>query len=175
VTRLGPVFVLVVFFAVAPGCGGESDVEVPQTETPEGEAAPSEQSQALQEELYGTDGQLLASNVTVAGLPLPRGLRPVRELDREHLYLTDVPLNKVQRYFGPRLVTGQVDRLGEGAVYRHATARDAQGALVRMDVMIIPTVSGTQVQIIELPPPPANPPSEEEIRRQINEQIRTME
>ena len=140
---------LVVTLAAALiACGGEDVVEVPETVEPPPAEPEAPRTGRRATELYGTDGQLLESGETVAGLRLPRGLESIREEERRHVYLTDVPLTKVQRYFGPRLLTGQVDRLGDGAVYRRATPRDAQGGTVYLDVSIIPTVGGTRVDIV---------------------------
>jgi hypothetical protein len=81
----------------------------------------------------------------------------------------------VQRYFGPRLLTGQVDRIGNGAVYRRATPRDAQGGTVYLDVSVTPTSQGTRVDVIELPPAPAKLPSPSEIERQVREEMERLD
>jgi hypothetical protein len=114
---------------------------------------------------YGPDGELRESDDVVAGLPLPVGLERVHGSERRHVYRTTLPLRAVQRYFGPRLVTGQVDRLGDGAVFRHAVPRGVQGGVVKLDVSIMPVSSGTRIEIIEIRPPPASPPDMEELRR----------
>lgn len=167
--------VLSMVLAAAVGCGGEDVVEVPSTAATEPEASSPPVASNAEAELYGTDGQLLASNETVAGLILPRGVEAVREEDRRHVYTTKVPLTKVQRYFGPRLITGQVDRIGQGAIYRRATPRDTQGATVPLDVSIIPTPNGTRIDIIELPPAPTKVPPESEIIRQVTQETQRLD
>jgi hypothetical protein len=162
--------------AVLIGCGGEDVIEVPETaEEPPAAEPETPRTGRRAADLYGTDGQLLESTETVAGLRLPRGLESIREEERRHVYLTDVPLTKVQRYFGPRLLTGQVDRLGEGAVYRRATPRDAQGGTVHLDVSIIPTVGGTRVDIVELAPVPTKTLPPAEIERQMAEHLKRLD
>ncbi|MFW5925767.1 MAG: hypothetical protein ACOCV4_06340 [Myxococcota bacterium] len=116
---------------------------------------------------FGPDGELRESDRKVAGLPLPHGLEPIREKDRRHVYRATVPIEPVVRYFGPRLLTGQVDRVGEGAIYRRAVAKDARGAAVELDVSILPASSGTRVEIVEIRPPPPEPPPIDEIRRDL--------
>ena len=73
--------------------------------------------------LYDDEGNLLESDRVVAGLRLPRGLDTIVDDDRVHIYETRVPITKVHRYFGPRLITGEVDQLGSGAVFRAAVPR----------------------------------------------------
>jgi hypothetical protein len=117
------------------------------------------------QDLYGSDGLLRESDEVVAGLRLPVGLTKVHGEERRHVYRTRVPLRAVQRYFGPRLVTGQVDEVGTGAVYRNAVPRGVRGGTVKLDVSILPVSSGTRVEIVEIRPPPPNPPDLAEIRR----------
>ncbi len=100
----------------------------------------------------------------IAGLPLPRGLEPILNEGREHVYRTKVPLEKLQRYFGPRLLTGRVEPLGGGVVYRGARPRDARGGVVPLDVKLVPGAAGTRVEIIEVPPEPQRPPSLEQLQ-----------
>jgi hypothetical protein len=63
-----------------------------------------------------------------------------------------VELDAMLAYFGPRLVTGQVDRVGAGAVFREAAPRNARGSVVKLDVGIHPSAAGgTRLEIEELP------------------------
>lgn len=117
------------------------------------------------ERLYDSEGALRESDEVVAGLRLPVGLERIHGDERRHVYRTRVPLRAVQRYFGPRLVTGEVDRLGDGAIYRRAVPKDVRGGVVKLDVSILPVASGTRVEIVEIRPPPQNPPGLEELRR----------
>lgn len=112
----------------------------------------------------GPDGALLESDTYVGGLRLPRGLREVAVHERQHFFEGDYVPELYVRYFGPRLMTGQVDHLPNGAVhYVAATAREARGAVVVMDVLVSPgSRSRTLVTIDERPPVPATPPPESE-------------
>lgn len=108
--------------------------------------------------LFGPDGELLESDQKIAGLPLPKGLDVVREGERSHVYFTQAPLVKVQRYFGPRLTTTEVERIGAGVVYRQAIPKGVRGGQVRMDVSLLPATGGrTRVEVVELPPAPIVP------------------
>lgn len=123
--------------------------------------------------LYGEDGELLESDTVVAGLRLPRGLDPMLEDGRRHVYTSAQPLTKVQSYFGVRLVTGQVDQVGGGGiVYHDAVPRDVRGGEVRLDVTIeASSASETRVEIIEAEPPIVTPPPEAETIRRAQELI----
>ena len=124
------------------------------------------------EATFDADGNLLPSDVVVAGLTLPRGLELAYEEERTHVYRTEAAIGRVQAYFGTRLVTGQVDRVGEGAIFREAVPRGVRGGVVKMDVSILALGRGrVRVEIVELPPPPQNPPNEVEIRRQLQEDM----
>ncbi len=135
-----------------------------------GEARPSAADEAeeaarqrAERQLFGPDGELLESDQRVAGLALPRGLETVLDEERSHVYHSRAPLRKLQSYFGQRLLTGQVDRMGDGAVYRNAAPRGVRGGVVHMDVSILPMDRDrTRVEIIEIPPAPENPPTEAE-------------
>ena len=121
--------------------------------------------------LYDDEGNLLGSGERLAGLELPRGLTPALQDGRRHVYRSDVPMVRVQRYFGVRLVTGAVDALPTGgAVYRDAVPRDVQGVPVRLDVRVEPSSSApTRVEIVELEPPPVGAPTEAESLRRLQQ------
>jgi hypothetical protein len=152
--------------AVAIGlvaCGGEPTGEAvfepPATPAAAPEPGPARVS------IYDAQGELREGDVVVAGLRLPRGLEPQFEHERRHVFETAVPIEKVQRYFGPRLRTPMVTPNGQGVTYRDAAPRDATGGVVRLDVSIVPAGLGrVQVDIYELPPPPPRALSEAEVR-----------
>ncbi len=124
------------------------------------EAAPERVTPSL----YDEEGNLRPSDVRVAGLTLPMGLTPNVTEERVHTYLSDVPIARLLRYFGPRLTTGQVEeRPGGGATYRAAVPREVTTGAVQMDVTIMP-VPGPRalIEISEIPPEPTSPRSEAE-------------
>jgi len=148
------------------GCGDDAPAPEP-TRTNEVERYQKAVGSARPPELYGPDGELLPSDLVIAGLKLPRGLELVFEDGREHTYQTTVPLAKVQRYFGLRLITGDVRRMGDTAVFREAEPKNVVGGTVKFDVTIIPDGRNrVRVKVVELPGTPQNPRPEAEIRRQ---------
>ncbi len=139
----------------------------PAVEVPE---APSGPTGRIDDYLYDAEGQLRESDEVIAGLVLPRGLELDRHAGRRHVYRTSLPRTKLAAYFGPRLFTGAVDRVGgDGAIYRAATVQGVRGSAVRMDVSILPIGGRTRVEVFELPPVPVNPPSPEEMTREARE------
>lgn len=120
--------------------------------------------------IRGEDGELLESDERVAGLVLPRGLEEVSHIGVRWVYRTDQPMPLVLRYFGTRLVTGTVERgPGGRATYRNAVPSGVDPeAAVRMDVTIGSTSgAATRIEIVEIPPEPLTPPTEEEIRARV--------
>jgi hypothetical protein len=160
VMRLASIPAVILALAVT-ACGDEESERPPapvvqQVQPPAPEDDPNR--------LFDLEGNLLESDEVVAGLTLPRGLEAAGEADRFHAYTTSVPIDKVQAYFGPRLVTGQVDRHGSGATFRQAVPREARGGIVKLDVAIVPMSQvATRIEIRELPPVPENPPTEAEV------------
>ena len=160
---------LVVFGVALAACQGEEPV------TSEGyperalERAESP-AQPPPEPLYGDDGLLLESDRVIAGLPMPRGLELRHEGERRHVFHGELPPADLLRYFGPRLITGEVTQLGEGAVYRNGAPRGAKGAVVRLDVAVRPTHKGAQVEVFEIPPVPKDPPSRGELAETLERQ-----
>jgi hypothetical protein len=123
--------------------------------------------------IYGEDGELLESDQRVAGLILPRGLEEVLREQHRYVFRSSAPVIQVQRYFGPRLITGQVDALPTGGVaYRDAVPREAREVAVHLDVIIEPSsVAQSRIEILEHPPPMTAPPSEEEAIRRLRERV----
>lgn len=75
--------------------------------------------------LYDDSGELLQSNLRIASLALPRGLTE-NSPNVACTVTTTVPAEKLQRYFGPRLITGSVS----GLVKARSTAWPMCGALL---------------------------------------------
>ncbi len=136
-------------------------------------ALPSEHA-SPEESLYDANGDVLESTSRVAGLVLPRGVELVLDEERRHVYESSIPLMKMQRYFGVRLVTGQVDSHPNGAAtYVDALPRDVRGGQVRLDVTIEPSSrSRSRIEIIERRPAPVSPPSEAESIERLRERLR---
>lgn len=126
--------------------------------------------------VYDTKGALRPSDKFVVGIQLPLGLEPFHEENLMHVYRIRAPIRKVLAYFGPMLVTGRVERQGQGAVYRTASVRGAEMSPTKVDVSILDIGNGlTRVAITELPPPPAYPPAETEVRQQAVRDFRLLD
>ena len=75
------------------------------------------------------------------------GVRPLEG------WLEGHEIDALVAYLGVRLVTGAVDRIGGGAVFRDALPRGVRGGEVRLDVTAMPSRrGGSRLQLIELPP-----------------------
>jgi hypothetical protein len=136
-------------------------------------APPAPRRARAEESILDERGVPLESEERVAGLVLPRGLDELEELssERRHVYVSDIPQDRLVRYFGPRLTTVHIDREGSSATYRDAIPRGVRGGRVRLDVTIRPSSSrGSRVEIYERPPPPPAGVrvSEEQIRRHLD-------
>jgi len=162
--NVSPLALLPLLWLLGTSCsGGRSaeDENGPAVPAP----SPSQTRESQAPALYDDEGNLLESDVVVAGLRLPRGLDLARAEDRIHVYTSRVPTDKVARYFGVRLLTGQVVRIGQGAVFKAADVRGVRGGSVKLEVSVLSgSAAPTRVQIIELPPPPVHPLSDSEVR-----------
>jgi len=157
----------------AAACGDDGDDAEAARRSASGGDRPSSRADAP---VFGTDGQLLESDTVVAGLRVPRGLETVLDEERSHVYHSRVPLRKLQAYFGERLITGEVDRMGDGAIYRGAVPRGVTGGVVRMDVSILPmSRDRARVEIVELPPTPTNPLTEQQYNEALERDLRRWE
>ena len=68
-----------------------------------------------------------------------------------HTYYTDVPMIKVQRYFGPRLLTGEVQQLPSGAIYRRATPRGVLGLFLMIGFWLLDERKPTHLLLASVP------------------------
>jgi hypothetical protein len=155
----------------ACGDDGAAELPTPVVQQPETRSAADDPDR-----LYDDEGNLLESDEVVVGLRLPRGLEEVARRDRLYAYTSSVPLDKLIAYFGPRLITGVIDRHGSTAIFREARPRDARGGVIPLDVAIMPMDrTRTRIEIREIPPPPAQLPSEDEVIREGREQSRRLD
>jgi len=125
---------------------------------------------------YDVEGRLLPSDDYVAGVRLPRGAQLFREDELQHVYRVRAPIEKVLAYFGPMMVTGNVERRGKGAVYKLASVRGAEISPTKLDVSILEVGSGmTRISITELPPPPQYIPSSDETKAAARDSFRMLD
>lgn len=116
------------------------------------------------------EGRLLASDQMVAGVLLPRGMQREYAFEHEFYFRSEATLEQLQAYFGPRLLTGQVDRGGRGTVtFVNAQPKDSkEKAFVSVRIGPAPgNPKHSEVLIREVPMMPVSRPSETETRKQI--------
>lgn len=159
-------------------CGREQAPEPVAVEAPEAapaRARPEGATSAPNERLYDEEGRLMPSDEFLAGLRLPRGMQFFRQDNLESVYRTELPLKDILAYFGPLLTTGKVDRIGEGAIYRHATVRGAEMNPTKVEVSILPAGKLTRVAILKIPPPSKDAPPASETKAAYYKQVRSLD
>jgi hypothetical protein len=125
---------------------------------------------------YDAQGDLLPSDDYVVGIRLPRGAELFRESDLEHVYRILAPIDKVLAYFGPMMITGNVQRRGKGAVYKRASVRGAEVNPTKVDVSILEVGNSlTRISVTELPPPPKHVPSSDQTKAAAKDSFRTLD
>jgi hypothetical protein len=125
---------------------------------------------------FDPKGRLLPSDEYVAGIRLPRGCELFRREELQHVYRIRAPIESVLAYFGPMMITGNVERRGEGAVYKRASVRGAEVNPTKVDVAILEVGSNlTRISITELPPPPEHPPTADETRAAARDSFRMLD
>lgn len=145
-------------------------------------AAPSEKAneglpkRPLIRRNYDAQGGLLPSDAYVVGIRLPRGAELFREGEREHVYRIVAPVDKVLAYFGPMMITGNVERRGKGAIYKRASVRGAEISPTKVDLSILEVGSRlTRISVTEIPPPPRYVPSSEQTKAAAKESFRNLD
>jgi hypothetical protein len=125
---------------------------------------------------YDAQGRLLPSDDYVAGIRLPRGAQLFREDELLHVYRIQAPIEKVLAYFGPMMITGNVERRGKGAVYKGASVRGAEVNPTKVDVSILEVGSSlTRISVTELRPPSAHIPSSDQTKAAARENWRMLD
>ena len=82
-----------------------------------------------------------------------------------HVYRIRAPIDRVLAYFGPMMITGNVERRGKGAIYKRASVRGAEMNPTKVDVAILEVGSNlVRVSVTELPPPPKHVPSDSQTK-----------
>ena len=125
---------------------------------------------------YDAKGGLLPSDDYVVGIRLPRGAELFRESKLEHVYRILAPIDKVLAYFGPMMITGNVERRGKGAIYKRASVRGAEVNPTKVDVSILEVGNSlTRISVTELPPPPKHVPSSDQTKAAAKESFRRLD
>jgi hypothetical protein len=125
---------------------------------------------------YDPQGKLLPSDDYVVGIRLPRGAELSRDEGLHHVYRIQAPIGKVLAYFGPMMITGNVERRGKGAIYKRASVRGAEVNPTKVDVSILEVGNSlTRISVTELPPPPRHVPSSDRTKAAAQQSFRTLD
>jgi hypothetical protein len=125
---------------------------------------------------FDAQGRLLPSDQYVAGVRLPRGAELFFESDLRHVYRVRAPIDKVLAYFGPMMITGNVERRGKGAIYKRASVQGAEISPTKVDLSILEVGSSmTRISITELPPPPPYVPSPDQTKAAARDSFRNLD
>lgn len=158
---------LVIAWVVVLGCSSKQEA-TPAPVAPATETAPTkpEEARAAQpQRVLDVRGNLMPSDEYLVGIRLPRGVELFRADEVSHVYRIRAPIDRVLAYFGPMMITGKVERRGEGAVYRQASVRGAEVNPTKVDVSILEVGPNlVRIAITELPPPAAYVPSSEQTK-----------
>jgi hypothetical protein len=166
---------IVLFVMIAAGCSSDRARVSPQQNDPESKLEEPATAKAAKEvpppRLFDGEGKLYASDEYAGGVALPMGVELFRADERTRVYRIRAPIDKVLQYFGPRLITGNVKKVGDGAVYKHASVRGAEVNPTKIDVSILEIGSNlVRIQIREIPPPPEYAPSATQTKSAAREQ-----
>lgn len=125
--------------------------------------------------IYDLGGNLRESDERIAGLVLPMGLELVRKTDRKQVFRSTVPVKRLFKYFGPRLFTGNVERVKRGAIYHNAQVQGVHFSSIKLNVSILEVSKGkVRVAVEEIPPPPENVASKTDTRAELQEHLKTL-
>lgn len=132
----------------SPAASTEAKTEQPETSAPR------------PPRVFDVDGRLIPSDEYIAGIRLPRGVELFRADELTHVYRLRAPIERVLAYFGPMMITGNVERQGKGAVYKRASVRGAEMNPTKVELSIAEVGSNlVRIAVTELPPPPQHVPS----------------
>lgn len=126
--------------------------------------------------IFDADGKLYASDEYAGGIALPVGVELFRADELTRVYRIRAPINRVLAYFGPRLITGNVKKVGDGAIYKHASVKGAEVNPTKIDVTILEIGSNlVRIQIREIPPPSEYAPSATQTKSAARDQWRMLD
>lgn len=147
--------------AAIAACSSKSKApDRPVGAAPTEDARPAEEQQQRPPRVFGVDGRLIPSDEYIAGIRLPKGVELFRADEVTHVYRMRAPIDRVLAYFGPMMITGNVERRGKGAVYKRASVRGAEVNPTKVDLSILEVGSNlVRISVTELPPPPTHIPS----------------
>jgi hypothetical protein len=172
----GPV--ALALLAMLSGCASERtprDERGREAVGAEGASTETQEKQPITRN-YDAQGRLLPSDDYIAGIRLPRGAKLFREDELHHVYRIQAPIEKVLAYFGPMMITGNVERRGKGAIYKQASVRGAEINPTKVDVSILEVGSSmTRISVTELRPPSDYVPSSDQTKAAAREDWRRLD
>lgn len=149
-----------ILLAAIAGCSAKSNApDQPVGVTQDEEAEEARAPKPRPPRIFDVEGRLIPSNEYIAGIRLPRGIELFRADEVTHVYRMRAPIDRVLAYFGPMMITGNVERRGKGAVYKRASVRGAEVNPTKVDLSILEVGSNlVRISVTELPPPPTHVP-----------------
>jgi hypothetical protein len=168
------------FVALLAGCSSKPSEpargSIAANDAAEATAAEEKQRKALPPRIFDSEGNLYASDEYAGGLALPRGVELFRADEQTRVYRIRAPIKKVLAYLGPMLITGNVKKMGDGALYKNASVRGAEVNPTKIDVSILEIGSNlVRIEIRELPPPSEYVPSVTQTKSAAREQYRMLD
>jgi hypothetical protein len=176
--RLGPPLFILALWGALAGCTSEPErgAQTVRSDAPTQEAGAEAPKQEPMVRNYDPQGKLLPSDDYIIGIRLPRGAKLSRDEGLQHVYRIQAPIGKVLAYFGPMMITGNVERRGKGAVYKGASVRGAEVNPTKVDVSILEVGNSlTRIAVTELPPPPKHVPSADHTKAAAQQSFRTLD
>lgn len=121
-------------------------------------------------------GGLVTGKINVGGLYLPAGSRKRLVHGRRHVFEVTAHIEKVAKYFTPRLEPGALTRLGTGVVFRNAQVKGSKDSMVKLNVSVLPTTDGdTRIEITERPTIQVTERDSRELRGEVDAHLRTLD
>ncbi len=128
-------------------CGGDAKDAQPapaQRQNTANRAQPVAQAP----DLYDAQGRLKPSGRMLHWFEIPMGFENTASWSKHHVFeSSQVSVEKLREYLGARMLTGRVDELGRGAVYKGVMPLSAEASAMRFDVQVGLTQGGRVVRL----------------------------
>jgi hypothetical protein len=131
-------------------CGGEQPAAPAQDPTgPSAQVKHSQAAPSPRPSLLDAQGRLKSSGLKVDWFEIPAGFENKGSRPQRHYFVShEVTMGQLREYLGARMLTGQVDELGEGAVYRAVMPLSASEKAMRFDVEVAAIDQDTGVSLM---------------------------
>ncbi|MFT3924966.1 MAG: hypothetical protein QM778_20690 [Myxococcales bacterium] len=94
------------------------------------------------------EGRLKPSGLRIAWFEIPAGFENAASRPQHHAFVShQVSMTQLRDYLAARMLTGQVDELGEGAIYRSVMPLSAEANAMRFDVQVALVDQGRGVSL----------------------------